>query len=70
MTLKVTIQPTGHETGKYPVYFTFNGPKGVSIGPAGELILVSEVDNLNQPSGFRIYAPGAWKEINVEETND
>jgi len=70
MTLKVTIQPTGHDIGKYPTYFAFNGPKGITVGPAGELTLVASRDQFGDPSEFRIYAPGTWREINVEEVND
>lgn len=75
MTLKVTIQPTGHNhtSGLYPVFYTLND--GVTVGPAGELMLVAtrtgplaEVEGL--PTEFRIYAPGCWREINVEEIVD
>jgi hypothetical protein len=73
MTLKVTIQPTKHDSGNYPVFYALND--GVTVGPAGELKLVStrtgplaEVEGL--ATEFRIYAPGTWREINVEEIVD
>lgn len=75
MTLKVTIQPTGHTAndGRYPVYYTLND--GVTVGPAGELMLVStRTGPISKVEGlameFRIYAPGTWREINVEEIVD
>jgi len=67
--LKVTIQPTVPVNGAYPVYYTEND--GVNVGTGGELTLVagfSEEDGA--PVEFRIYAPGTWKEVNVEEVNE
>jgi len=69
MNLKVTIQPTEPVNGAYPVYYVEHD--GVSVGEAGELILVSSFNEEDDsPVSFRIYAPGTWKEINVEEVND
>jgi hypothetical protein len=66
--LKVTIQPTNH-IGTYPTYYVESD--GVSVGMAGELTLVAGFsDEDGTPSEFRIYAPGTWKEINVEQVND
>ena len=67
MTLRVVIQPAGDYVGNYPVFYTMDQPKGVTVGPAGELILVAEENICDNASRFRIYAPGTWKEINVEE---
>lgn len=64
MTLKVIIQPGDGHAGMYPVYKVMND--GIHVGPGGELILASKIDvNGNMIEG-RIYAPGAWKEINIE----
>ena len=70
MTLKVTIKPEGHDIGNYPVYYTLNGALGVKVGHAGDLTLVASRDHFGEPTEFRVYAPGSWKEINVEETDD
>ena len=68
--LKATIQPSDPEfRGNYPTYYVEKD--GVNVGPAGELILVAGFsDEDDSPTEFRIYAPGAWKEINVEQVND
>lgn len=67
--LKVTIKPTVDVLGTYPTYYTEND--GVNVGMAGELTLVA---GFNEEDGsareFRIYAPGTWKEINVEGVNE
>lgn len=68
MTLKVTIQPAGHDIGQYPVFYAMED--GVHVGAAGELHLVADETNGGSPLEFRIYAPGTWKEINVEQVND
>ncbi len=68
MTLKVTIQPTNHPGGNYPVFYALED--GVHVGAAGELHLVAGETDGGTPLEFRIYAPGTWKEINVEQVND
>ena len=67
--LKATIIPTNFAGGQYPGYYTEND--GVKVGPAGELTLVAAFDEKGiNPQEYRIYAPGAWVEINVEQVND
>ena len=68
MTLKVTIQPTGEWAGLYPTYYTLDD--GVKVGQAGELMLISLVDEKSNPLEFRIYAPGTWKDINATQAED
>jgi hypothetical protein len=69
MTLKVTIQPKDHQGGAWPVYYTEDD--GVYVGPNGELQLVAgSSEETGDPNEFRIYAPGTWKEVNVEQIND
>lgn len=67
MTLKATIQ-TGDLVGLYPTYFVEQD--GVHVGQAGELTLVAGFDEDSNPTEFRIYAPGTWKQVNVEQVND
>jgi hypothetical protein len=55
-------------SGSYPNYYTIDS--GVKVGPAGELMLVAQEANDGTPLEFRIYAPGTWKEINVDQVND
>jgi hypothetical protein len=38
-------------------------PGGVSVGPAGDLMLVSEKGPSGAPIEGTIYAPGTWKSI-------
>ncbi len=69
MAYRVTIQPTGDWFGQYPTYYVKDD--GVTVGPAGELILLSaETDGDGKPVKFRIYGPGMWKEINAEQLED
>ena len=71
MTLRVTIQTTDHKGGTYPVFYTLDD--GVSVGPVGELTLVSVRQCValgGHPLEFRVYAPGTWREVNVEHTKD
>jgi hypothetical protein len=69
MTFKVIIKPNGHEVGAYPTYFVERD--GVQVGPSGDLTLVSAFSEEDgSPLEFRIYAPGAWIQIDVSEVND
>lgn len=63
MTLKATITPTARSQF-HDTYFTLEG--GVSVGPTGELRLVAALAPVSgHPLQFRIYAPGAWQEVDV-----
>lgn len=63
--LKVTIQPLPvQDTGRYPTYYAVD-TGSVKVGPAGELTLVASREE-GYPTEFRIYAPGTWKEVNIE----
>ena len=73
MTLKVTIQPTDHQGGLYPVFYALDD--GVKVGEVGELVLVSARSTVvghasDVPTEFRIYAPGTWKEVNSEHLDE
>jgi len=71
--LKAIIKPTGHVNGTYPTYYIEND--GVNVGPAGELTLVAAFADKESgwngtPVEFRIYAPGTWAQVDVEQVND
>lgn len=51
--------------GRYPAYIT--EPHGVTVGPAGELKLVLGQRQAGFPTRMKIYAPGTWSEVSVEE---
>lgn len=69
MALKVTIHPSDSDfRGNYPIYFTFNN--GVEVLPCGALKLTADRDADGNSTTFRIYAPGAWKEVNIEDAGD
>jgi hypothetical protein len=68
MALKATIQTTDYQCGLYPVFYALDN--GVKVGSIGELVLVSARDEADKPTEFRIYAPGTWKEVNVEYVNE
>jgi len=67
--LKATIKPADHVNGAYPTYYVESD--GVNVGVGGELTLVAAFsDDGFLPVEFRIYAPGTWKEVNVEQVNE
>lgn len=67
--LKATIKPTEPVNGAYPTYYVEND--GVNVGPGGELTLVASFGEEGfVPVEFRIYAPGTWTQVDVEQVND
>lgn len=55
--------------GKQEHGFYFS-PGGVSVGPAGELILVSEKSEFGHPIEGTIYAPGTWKDVSFNRADE
>jgi hypothetical protein len=43
---------------------------GVNVGRAGELVLISSRNDLGLATEMQIYAPGTWREVNVQEEDD
>ena len=63
------IQVTIHAHGAAQKIYVLDN--GIRIGAAGELYLTSsrrEEDGV--PTDMKIYAPGVWSRLDVEEVND